>query len=63
MEPADLKIFVIRHQFRHSISIWQQSFLVDLVTMSLPPEQINIKRRREEEPVDTLCKKFSILVN
>ena len=24
--------------------------------MSLPPEQINIKRRREEEPVDTLCK-------
>lgn len=27
--------------------------------MSLPPEQINIKRRREEEPVDTLCKKPS----
>lgn len=27
--------------------------------MSLPPEQINIKRRREEEPVDTLCKKSS----
>ncbi|KAH1398000.1 hypothetical protein KXX16_008046 [Aspergillus fumigatus] len=25
--------------------------------MALPPEQINIKRRREEEPVDTLCKK------
>lgn len=24
--------------------------------MSLPPEQINIKRRREEEPVETLCK-------
>ena len=26
------------------------------ITMSLPPEQINIKRRREEEPVETLCK-------
>ncbi|KAL3435656.1 hypothetical protein BDV09DRAFT_194660 [Aspergillus tetrazonus] len=26
--------------------------------MSLPPEQISIKRRREEEPVDTLCKCF-----
>jgi hypothetical protein len=25
--------------------------------MALPPEQINIKRRREEEPVETLCKK------
>lgn len=25
--------------------------------MSLPPEQINIKRRRVEEPVETLCKK------
>lgn len=24
--------------------------------MALPPEQINIKRRREEEPVETLCK-------
>lgn len=23
--------------------------------MALPPEQINIKRRREEEPVETLC--------
>lgn len=23
--------------------------------MALPPEHINIKRRREEEPVDTLC--------
>jgi hypothetical protein len=28
--------------------------------MALPPEQINIKRRREEEPVDTLCKKNSL---
>jgi hypothetical protein len=28
--------------------------------MALPPEQINIKRRREEEPVDTLCKKSSL---
>lgn len=27
--------------------------------MALPPEQINIKRRREEEPVETLCKEFS----
>ena len=26
--------------------------------MALPPEQINIKRRREEEPVETLCKCF-----
>jgi hypothetical protein len=24
--------------------------------MALPPEQINIKRRREEEPVETLCR-------
>jgi hypothetical protein len=26
--------------------------------MALPPEQINIKRRREEEPVETLCMQF-----
>lgn len=26
--------------------------------MSLPPEHINIKRRREEEPVETLCAYF-----
>lgn len=29
--------------------------------MALPPEQINIKRRREEEPVDTLCKNLPFL--
>ena len=29
--------------------------------MALPPEQINIKRRREEEPVDTLCKSLPFL--
>lgn len=27
----------------------------DAFRMALPPEQINIKRRREEEPVETLC--------
>lgn len=27
--------------------------------MALPPEQINIKRRREEEPVETLCESDS----
>lgn len=29
--------------------------------MALPPEQINIKRRREEEPVETLCMYFCFL--
>jgi hypothetical protein len=29
--------------------------LRQLRIMALPPEQINIKRRREEEPVETLC--------
>lgn len=29
-----------------------------LYNMALPPEQINIKRRREEEPVETLCTDF-----
>lgn len=31
--------------------------LQDEFNMALPPEQINIKRRREEEPVETLCMK------
>jgi hypothetical protein len=31
-----------------------------LSAMALPPEHINIKRRREEEPVDTLCKNLQL---
>ena len=41
-----------------------ESFAFDstqIPTMALPPEQINIKRRREEEPVDTLCKSLPFL--
>ena len=41
-----------------------ESFAFDstqISAMALPPEQINIKRRREEEPVDTLCKNLPFL--
>lgn len=39
-----------------SIFILFWFYVQTLITMSLPPEQISIKRRREEEPVETLCR-------
>lgn len=32
-----------------------QRACITAAAMALPPERINIKRRREEEPVETLC--------
>ena len=31
--------------------------------MAIPPERITIKRRRDDEPVDTLCKRLGLEIS
>jgi hypothetical protein len=45
-----------------TIALYSKSKIhVPLTIMTLPPEHINVKRRREEEPVETLCMQFPYL--